>query len=82
MFLSNTISDYYHSISDGKLFYEISSIPLFRFNQFWGTYRGYHQTSNISPELKNHFYFPNGFFRKPEEIPANENDRLIKYENN
>jgi glycosyltransferase involved in cell wall biosynthesis len=82
MFLSNTISDYYHSISDGKLFYEISSIPLFRFNQFWGTYRGYHQTRNISPELKNHFYFPHGFFRKTEEIPANENDRLIKYENN
>jgi len=32
--------------------------------------------------LKNHFYFPHGFFRKTGEIPANGNDRLIKYENN
>ncbi|MBN4080970.1 glycosyltransferase [Caldithrix abyssi] len=82
MFLSNTISDYYHSISDGKFFHALASIPLFRINQFWGTYSGYQQAGDVSRKLKNHFYFPHGFFREKEESTVNKNDRLIKYDHN
>ena len=80
--LSSEVDAILWSFLSVAIWWAIFSIPLFRFNQFWGTYRGYRQTSNISPELKNHFYFPHGFFRKTEEISANGNDRLIKYENN
>lgn len=82
MFFSNTISDYYHSIHDEKFFHVFATIPLFRFNQFWGTYSGYHQAGDISRKLKNHFYFPHGFFRQKGGGTVNDDDRLIKYDHN
>jgi hypothetical protein len=82
MFFSNTISDYYHSIHDEQFFHAFASIPLFRFNQFWGTYSGYHQAGEISKKLKNHFYFPHGFFRQKGRGTLNDDDRLIKYDHN
>lgn len=57
--ISNIISDYFSAISEKQVLKNIFRIPLFRVNQFWGTYKGYKQVGKISNELRNRFYYPN-----------------------
>lgn len=57
-FVRNTISDYRAAISQRELWGNIQSIPVFRFLQFWGTYRGFKHDETISQKLQNRFYYP------------------------
>ena len=54
----NVFSDYSHAIGDRVFFKNLFAIPLFRVNQFWGTYNGYRYKDKISPELRQLFYYP------------------------
>lgn len=54
----NVFSDYSHAVGDGVFFKNVFAIPLFRVNQFWGTYKGYRYKNHISPELRQIFYYP------------------------
>lgn len=54
----NVFSDYYHAVGDGVFLKNFFAIPLFRLNQFWGTYKGYRHKNHISPELREIFYYP------------------------
>jgi rhamnosyltransferase len=64
--MSNLISDYYHALRDGLLMPNVGGISLFRFMQFWGTYRGYRQKGPVTQKLRETFYYPNGFKRFKE----------------
>ena len=65
LFLSNTFSDYFHAIKDKLFVRNIISIPVMRFIQFWGTYKGFQFRNSISSELKQKFYYPrnHNFFK-------------------
>jgi glycosyltransferase involved in cell wall biosynthesis len=68
-FLYNSLSDLYAAHKQGKLSENVRSIPLFRFLQFWGTYRGFKHDDTISEQLRKRFYYPdqNGYPDNPEQ---------------
>ena len=79
LFTANVITDYYHSWQDRMFFKNLACIPVYRLMQFWGTFRGYAQNQFISQQLRNRFYYPNGFHRKSVESRI-EKEGLINYE--
>jgi len=56
------IGDYVHAFQDKELVKNICEIPIFRFMQFWGTYRGFKYKDLISDDFRRRFYYP----RNPE----------------
>lgn len=56
----NTGSDLFRSLKDKSIFWEFGHIVAFRFLQFWGTFRGFADTTGTPVELKHHFYHPRG----------------------
>ena len=61
--IANIFSDSYHAIHDRRFFSSFASILMFRFMQFWGTYLGYNQKSQINESLRNRLYYPNDMKR-------------------
>ena len=60
MTASNTATDIFHATREGVLLPNLASICWFRFNQFWGTYRGYRQSAELTWNLRQTFYYPRG----------------------
>jgi glycosyltransferase involved in cell wall biosynthesis len=58
LFLVNAIADGRVALAQGVFRKELGSILRFRFNQFWGTYKGYHGSPEITAQLRQRFYFP------------------------
>lgn len=56
---TNILVDCYQALKDGILFNNFSSIVLFRYMQFSGTFRGFRQRDKVSKELQQTFYYPN-----------------------
>ena len=54
---TNILSDLWHAARDGVLLKNISSIFWFRFAQFHGTRMGHRETSLITPQLRETFYY-------------------------
>lgn len=77
-YVANSFSDSCHARHDRMLLRELWGILLFRFMQFWGTYRGYQQRGFVSQELASRFYYPNGLSRIPENS-REEKGTLIHY---
>lgn len=67
LFLANAVSDCYAAWKDGVLFSEFSGIITFRLMQFWGTYKGFRQTGEVTRQLKQRFYYPNREANSEEE---------------
>jgi len=81
LFINNVISDYVHAFDDGLLLPNLMSIPMFRFMQFWGTYRGFAQRGPVSSQLRNVFYYPRQFSRrKKDELRNGSGGKAIKYD--
>lgn len=59
----NTLADYVHALRDKKLRQNLVQIPIFRWIQFWGTYRGHVKRDPITEVLRQRFYYPNGLAR-------------------
>ena len=73
LFLLNTVKDYSQGFFEGKLFFNIFAIPIFRFLQFYGTYRAHsYRKKEIPSELKHRLYYP----RNPE-VFTYERNKLI-----
>lgn len=70
LWILNVIHDYIHAMRDKKLLKNISQIPIFRFMQFWGTYRGYIHRNTISESLKRRFYYPTEILKIYPQPPA------------
>lgn len=54
----NILSDIVHAVGEGKLLHNLKDIFVFRYQQFYGTYKGYNLKSPPSNELKQKLYYP------------------------
>ena len=77
LFLSNVFTDYYHALHDGMLKKNVTSIPIFRLMQFWGTYRGFRWRGPVTSKLRQTFYYPNGFARSRTEWRDQDQGRPV-----
>lgn len=83
LFISNTVSDYFHAFHDGVLLDNLTDIPMFRFMQFWGTYQGFSRTAPVTSQLKQTFYYPRGLRRVNAVAEISETPRAaIDYTQN
>jgi hypothetical protein len=62
--ISNIASDIWHAARERVLLRNIVSIFWFRFMQFHGTRLGHRETSLITPQLRETFYYPRERRRK------------------
>ena len=74
--ITNIFSDLWHAVRERVLWKNISSIFWFRFMQFHGTRLGHRETSLITPQLRETFYYARGRKQKIGEKRAVE---PIKY---
>lgn len=78
LYVSNAITDSVAAVREGKFFDAFGSILWFRLMQFWGTYRGYKQSGQLTQELRQTFYYPGG---SPSIlVPETRNVKPIQYE--
>lgn len=56
--VGNVVGDFRTAYADGVLLENLLAIPRFRFLQFWGTYRGFHESLPVSDRLWSRFYYP------------------------
>ncbi len=80
LFIGNVFIDYFHAIQDQVLFKNLFSIPVFRLMQFWGTYIGFRQSGLISAQLRNRFYYPDGFYRHKKGMAIDDVSLRIDYD--
>jgi glycosyltransferase involved in cell wall biosynthesis len=79
LFVSNTLTDYYHAWHDGLFINNLKNIPLFRLMQFWGTYRGFAYQGTVASRLKQTFYYPNEMARRDHQPVEKDQQQLIDY---
>jgi glycosyltransferase involved in cell wall biosynthesis len=65
--VTNIISDLWHAAREGVLWKNIASIFWFRFMQFHGTRMGHRETSLITPQLRETFYYARERKRKERQ---------------
>jgi hypothetical protein len=66
----NVARDYAAAKDEGVLVPNLIDIPRFRAAQFYGTFRGFTQTGQVTEALKRRFYFPDE--SEPEESKSSE----------
>ena len=77
LFVGNTSNDCYHAWHDKVFWFNLKEIILFRFIQFWGTYRGYSQRGPVTSQLRHAFYYPNGWSRcRPETAEPKQREKI------
>ena len=57
---SNILTDLWHAARQQPLVARFGEIFWFRWMQFWGTYKGYHQSGPLTWQLRQTFYYPRG----------------------
>ncbi len=63
---TNILSDLWHAAREGVLIKNIPSIFWFRFMQFNGTHMGYRESSMVTPQLRETFYYARGIKKQGE----------------
>jgi rhamnosyltransferase len=76
-FTTNSLSDLAHAARQRQLTAHCWDILWFRWMQFWGTYRGYHQSGQLTWQLRQTFYYPRGMAAAGQ--PASRNIDPIRY---
>lgn len=66
--LANIVRDYLAAVPRRKLLGNVTSIPRFRFAQFYGSWQGFRDEPTASGSLKRRFYYPKGF-----TVPSSRN---------
>lgn len=56
--VGNTLVDYVHAAREGVLLPNLTSIPMFRTAQFYGTWSGFARDDEVTEGLKRRFYYP------------------------
>ena len=64
--ITNIFSDLWHAAREGLLLRNLASIFWFRFMQFHGTRMGHRETSLVTPQLRETFYYARGRKKKEE----------------
>lgn len=77
LLFKNLCSDYRQAWKEGVFLKNLGGIFLFRFNQFWGTYRGYKQSYLLDNQVRERFYYPKGYHAPTP--PNDDSHRKIDY---
>jgi rhamnosyltransferase len=75
LFVVNSISDSYFAMKERRFFRFFLGILLFRFNQFYGTWKGYNFDGGVNVHLKERLYYPNNFLKK-KTLDASTKERI------
>ena len=59
LYLTNVLMDFYQALHERVFFGNMIDILRFRFMQFWGTYRGFAESGQITEGLRKKLYYPN-----------------------
>lgn len=78
-FLTNTAVDYWRAFQQNELLVNLLAIPMFRFLQFFGTYRGFRMEREIPDSLWRRFYYPDTEGYPESEAPAEYDEQFIDY---
>ncbi len=65
----NIVSDLWHASRQRALAGNMRDILLFRWMQFWGTYKGYRHTGQLNGKLRQTFYYPNRLRQSSQAQP-------------
>ncbi len=77
-FSLNVIGDNLHAIKDGMFINNIFSIPIFRFMQFFGTYKAHKFKKKISFKMQRRLYYPNRpKFHFPSIMPSTKKNHSL-----
>jgi glycosyltransferase involved in cell wall biosynthesis len=57
-FISSVLSDAGEALKNKVLLAELKNIFLFRYNHYWGSYKGNRQVRKLSSELKYRYFYP------------------------
>lgn len=57
-FTSSVLSDFGAAIKEKVFLSKCLEIILFRFNHYWGTYKGNQEVRKLSSSLKHHYFYP------------------------
>lgn len=79
LFFSNVMSDYIHALRQSVFTKKWCEILSFRFMQFWGTYRGFAESSQVTSQLKRTFYYSNHVRRRPIPSLDRGNNKKVDY---
>jgi rhamnosyltransferase len=74
----NIINDLKAAFKQKVLIKNLVSIIRFRYNQFWGTYRGYKQSYLLDNKVRERFYYPSDY-KFQQEKKSTSADRKIDY---
>jgi len=74
----NVLSDLKAAKQQKVLLRNITGIIRFRYNQFWGTYKGYKQSYLLDNQVRERFYYPSDY-KIQQEQQNNSTDRKIDY---
>ena len=78
MWFKKSAADLVQAYRDRVLFQEWFDILLFRFLQYWGTWRGYRYSGSIDTQLHKKFYYPPHILS--EKVPNTRAVKPIEYE--
>lgn len=78
-FISGVLSDFSAAVSDGMFFSKCWEIVMFRFNHYWGTYKGSREFQKLSNKRKFHYFYPKDIEREIYNAEE-EAGRAIAYE--
>lgn len=79
--VSNVLSDCVAAAREKRLLRELGSIVLFRFNQFYGTWRGHCGSCEVTADLRRRFYFPQSKEEREVSVSDVGREELIDYTN-
>lgn len=77
--LSNVLSDCIAAVRERRLLRDFGSILLFRFNQFYGTWRGHCGSCEVTADLRRRFYFPQSREERQASAAAVDCEEPIDY---
>jgi len=76
--LRSIAKDSYRALQQKILLRELGGILLFRFNQFYGGYRGNRLAKDVSRAHSRNYFYPDRQYE--QEVPGNDNNRPAAYE--
>ncbi|CAN7650892.1 glycosyltransferase family 2 protein [Pararhizobium sp. LjRoot255] len=80
---ANILHDLVAARRHGKMVDELASVILFRFNQFWGTWKGYRSHGDLDAALRSKFYYPKTDVRTKAPLETGKprvDGRTIQYD--
>lgn len=80
LFVKNTFHDFKIAYSEKRLLQSFLEIIRFRFNQFYGTYKGHKSEEELTEKLRSRYYYPDASNLNKKEEKSEERKNYISYD--